>query len=249
MNYNRTADYYDQYVKFDADIPFFIKETSNTSGEVLELMSGTGRLSLPLVEKGIKLSCVDSSQPMLRILRNKLENRGLSAPVIQQNICELSLDKQYELIFIPFHSFAELVTTSDQLMALNKIYKHLSDNGRFICTLHNPSIRLKTITNQLHLIGRYLSGMGNTTLLVWSAENYNPLNHIVDGVQVYEDYDAKGEMLSRTIMELNFCLLERAQFENLATSSGFKISRLYGDYSYSEFKEKSSPVMVFELHR
>ena len=134
MNYDRIADYYDRYVKYNADIPFFIKEAKKTSGEVLELMSGTGRLSLSLIEEGVRLTCVDSSQPMLRILRNKLERRKLSASVIQQNICELALDKQFDLIIIPFHSFAELVSAADQLTALNKVHEHLSAGGRFICT-------------------------------------------------------------------------------------------------------------------
>jgi SAM-dependent methyltransferase len=249
MNYDRIADYYDRYVKTDLDFSFFLKETAKTEAEVLELMSGTGRLSLPLIQAGVKLTCVDSSLPMLEILRKKLEQRGLSAPVIHRDICKMDLNKQFGLIILPFHSFAELVDESAQIEALEVIYKHLAENGRFLCPLHNPAVRLKTVTNQLHLLGIYPAETGENTLMVWSAENYDPHTRIVEGVQIYEEYDSRGKMLDRTMMKLKFCLFERAQFEKLALSAGFKIDCLYGDYSYSEFSDNTSPVMIFELRK
>jgi ubiquinone/menaquinone biosynthesis C-methylase UbiE len=249
MNYEQIAQYYDRYVTWDVDIPYFLKETAKTTGEVLELMCGTGRLSLPFIEAGIKLTCVDRSSAMLRILQEKIEKRGLVATIIQQNVCELNLDKQFDLIILPFHAFAELVTTADQIKALNSIYKHLTEHGRFLCPLHNPIVRQKSTNKQLHLIGRNYSEKEKTTLAVWSAENYSPLTQIVEGMQLFEVYDSEGKMISRTMIELNFCLLERTQFERLAISSGFKVSGLYGDYSYAEFREESSPAMIFELHR
>jgi SAM-dependent methyltransferase len=210
-------------------------------------MSGTGRLSLPLIQAGVKLTCVDSSLPMLEILRKKLEQQGLSSTVIHSDISKMDLNKQFGMIILPFHSFAELVNESVQIEALKVIYKHLAENGRFLCPLHNPVVRLKAITNQLHLLGVYPAEAGENTLLVWSAESYDPHTRIVEGVQIYEEYDSRGEMLARTMMKLKFCLFERTQFEKLAVSAGFKIDCLYGDYSYSEFSEDISPVMIFEL--
>lgn len=249
MNYESIASYYDRYVKWDTDIPFFLKETAKRSGEILELMSGTGRLSLPLIEAGHKLTCVDSSPEMLNILKEKLEKRGLSAVTVQQDVSKLSLNKRFDTIILPFHSFAELIYASDQVTALNSIYTHLTDKGRFLCSLHNPKIRLKTVSNQLHLIGRYPPDTGKPTLIVWSAESYDPVTRLVDGLQLFEEYNDSGEMVSRIMMEFKFCLLEKAQFEMLAVSAGFKVECLYGDYHYSAFKEESSPVMIFELRR
>jgi 2-polyprenyl-3-methyl-5-hydroxy-6-metoxy-1,4-benzoquinol methylase len=55
------ADLYDVYVTTTVDVPFFLEELKTTSGPVLELMAGTGRLSLPLAEAGARLTCVDIS--------------------------------------------------------------------------------------------------------------------------------------------------------------------------------------------
>ena len=71
MDYGRIAHLYDAYVHSDFDVAFFLEETRAAS-QVLELMSGTGRLSIPLLEAGVSLSCVDQSPEMLASLREKL---------------------------------------------------------------------------------------------------------------------------------------------------------------------------------
>jgi hypothetical protein len=59
IDFDRVADLYDVYVRFSDDIPFFLEACANAGGTVLELMCGTGRLSLPLIEAGVALTCVD----------------------------------------------------------------------------------------------------------------------------------------------------------------------------------------------
>ncbi|MEM9266020.1 MAG: class I SAM-dependent methyltransferase [Cyanobacteria bacterium P01_F01_bin.13] len=76
IKYANVADIYDSYVQTTLDIPFLLDQVKGTSSEVLELMSGTGRISLPLIEAGATLTCVDKSPEMLAILEKKLtQNR------------------------------------------------------------------------------------------------------------------------------------------------------------------------------
>jgi hypothetical protein len=44
-------------------------------GPVLELIAGTGMVSIPLIEAGVDLTCEDSSQEMLAILDHELRSR------------------------------------------------------------------------------------------------------------------------------------------------------------------------------
>jgi predicted RNA methylase len=92
-NYDYIANLYDIYVPVTFDIDFFVRETKKSSGEVLELMSGTGRVSIPLLETGIKLTCVDLSAESNAILENELCQRGLKADVHQMDICNFELRK------------------------------------------------------------------------------------------------------------------------------------------------------------
>jgi len=168
MNYERIAHLYDTYVNAEFDIQFFIEETKFIPGEVLELMSGTGRVSIPLLKEKVKLTCLDSSAAMLGVLQDKLKEQNLFAQTVQMNICELSLDKKFDMIIIPFHSFSEIVNPADQLSALEKIHDHLSNSGRFICTLHNPCTRLKVIDGHLRIIGKYPLKNDEGFLLLWN---------------------------------------------------------------------------------
>jgi SAM-dependent methyltransferase len=247
IDWARIADLYDTYVQTTFDIPFFLNEARKTSGEALELMSGTGRVSVPLIEAGVRLTCVDASLEMLALLREKLTRRRVAAPVHQMDVRELALQKQFDLIFIPFQSFSELLSPSDQRKAFVCIHEHLAETGRFICTLHNPRVRLKRVDGQLRLWGKYPLEDRQGTLLFWGLENYDSDAHIVSGLEFFEEYDANGVMQSKRAVELCFRIVEKREFEDLAASVGFKIAALYGDYSYSEFHEDTSPFMIWVL--
>lgn len=248
MDYEQLAYLYDFYVRADFDLQFFLDETRENSGKVLELMSGTGRVSLPLIEAGVNLTCVDSSKEMLDILRQKLQAKNLSAAVIEMDVCELSLDKQFDLIFIPFHSFAEIVARDRQCSALAKIYEHLSDNGRFICTLHNPNVRLKTADGSLKLLGKFALEEGRT-LFLWSLANFDRRDRIVRGSQFYEIYDRQGQLHSKFFVDLEFYVHDRESFESLALEAGFQLESLYGSYAREEYDPAESPVIIEVLRK
>ena len=137
MDYSKVADLYDVYVQTDIDVPFFIEEARGCR-RVLELTSGSGRLSLPLLEAGVSLSCLDSSPEMLAALRKKCAARGFAPPVYTEDMTAFALPERFDLILIPFNAFAEITTPEAQRQALQAIHRHLEPGGRFICTLHNP---------------------------------------------------------------------------------------------------------------
>src|SRR5512135_1293635 len=117
-DYNPIADLYDIYVPATFDIDFFVNETKKSKGEVLELMSGTGRVSIPLLEAGVKLTCVDLSAELNTIFQEKLVQKGLKADIYQMDICELDLHKKFDMVIIPFASFAHITSPQDQRKAL-----------------------------------------------------------------------------------------------------------------------------------
>ena len=65
IQFDEVADLYDAYVNVDLDIRFFIQEARRVGGKTLELMCGTGRVSIPLLQAGVDLTCVDCSKHML----------------------------------------------------------------------------------------------------------------------------------------------------------------------------------------
>jgi len=246
-NYDHVADLYDIYVPATFDIDFFVAETKKTSGEVLELMSGSGRVSISLIEAGVKLTCVDLSAGLNDILIDKLHKKGLKADIYQMDVCELELQKKFDMIIIPFSSFAHITSPDDQRNALVRIRQHLLPGGTFICTLGNPTLRQKTVDGQLRLFRKYPIPETQGLLLLWIAENIsNDDEQVVEAMQFYEEYDAKGILQSKRLLELHFRLSQKDEFEELAKAAGFKVKALYGDYDYSDYSE-DSPAMIWFL--
>jgi SAM-dependent methyltransferase len=249
-DYGVVADLYDTYVPATFDIPFLLNEAKKSSGEVLELMSGTGRVSIPLLRAGVRLTCVDLSAEMNAVLRAKLETLGLQANLYQMDICALNLSKQFDLVMIPFHSFAHIVSLADQQVAFRRIHQHLVPGGQFLCTLGNPTVRRASVDGRLRLHSRYPLGGAQGTLLLWLLEKFNPDDdQIVEALEFFEEYDEKGMLRSKRLLELRFRLSSRAEIEALAVAAGFQVAAFYGDYACSEFDEDSSPFMIWLFRR
>ena len=246
IRWDAVASLYDAYVTVTFDVPFFLAEAKAAPGPVLELMAGTGRVSLPLVEAKVPLTCVDASGEMLSRLRGKLLARGLSATVVQADVRTLDLRQMYDLAILPFNSFSELAEPSDQELALACVHRHLHTGARFICTLHNPSVRRKSVDGQPRLVGRYSLGEGS--LLLWSTSRYSA-DGVVEGVQVYEEYDSEGVLRRQRMLDMRFALIERQDFEQRAIDAGFHVTELYGDYDRSPFLPDISPYMIWILQR
>lgn len=217
---------------------------------MLELMAGTGRVSLPLAEAGVRLTCVELSGAMLARLRAKLAASGLTASLVEMDVRRLALPgRNFALAVLPFQSFAELLEPEDQRATLAGVRAHLAPGGRFACTLHNPLLRRRTVDGQLRLLGTFPLPEGGRTLLLWSVEQELPGSALVRAVQLYEIYDAEGKLAEKRWLDARFRLVEQAEFEALARAAGFRPAALHGDYDRSLFEATASPFMIWVLER
>src|SRR5438876_11575295 len=67
-------------------------------GPVLELAIGTGRLALPLAERGVEVHGIDASESMVAKLREK--PGGGAIPVTMGDFADVGVDGRYSLIFV-----------------------------------------------------------------------------------------------------------------------------------------------------
>lgn len=245
IDYDSIAEIYDLYVATEYDVPFFLSEIRRVQGPILELMAGTGRLSLPLIEAGAALTCVDSSQGMLDILSRKLAQRGLRADVRCMDVCRLDLRPRFELALLPFQAFMEIVDEENQKAALEAVFRCLAPGGRFICTLHNPAIRRTQVDGLLRLVGRVPAEDG--TLVVSGFEQGG--NPVVKRLQFFELFGSDGRLLWKRMLPMEFAFVEKDAFEAMAKSAGFRVVDLYGTYDRAPFDPVRSPVMIWRLEK
>ncbi len=244
------ASLYDSYVFTADDIPFFVQEAEAAKGPVLELMAGTGRVSIPLAEAGVDLTCVDLSGPMLGRLSEKLTHNGLSANVVEADVCGMDLDHlNYALAMLPFQSFAELPDPDAQRQALNQVARHLKPGGRFICTHHNAALRAPAIDGILHLRGEFPENGSDRTIKLWTCEKREEGSALVTALQVFEMFSSDGNREEERRFEVNYRLVEVDEFRQMAEAAGFRVIDLYGDYQRGPFWTEESIYAIWMLER
>jgi SAM-dependent methyltransferase len=245
IDYDSIAEIYDLYATVDYDIPFFVSEVRKVGGTVLELMAGTGRVSISLLEAGAKLTCVDSSQGMLDVMARKLTRMGLHAEIRCMDVRRLELSENFELAILPFQAFMELVSDDDQRAALHAVFSCLVPGGRFICTLHNPTVRRANVDGVPRAVGAFPTHGG--TLVVSGFEQGG--HPIVTRHQFFELYGADGRLAWKRLLRMEFSLIERDAFEAMARSVGFRVAQLYGNYDRTPFEPGTSPFMIWVLEK
>ena len=130
-NFARFYDVIYHQLRDGVDNAYFINEISRTHGRILEVGVGTGRLFIDALHQGADVFGIDISQSMIEVLSEKLSGEQAKR-ISLQNVIDFSFDFKFDLIIAPFRVLMHVLEKEEQLLALNNIYKHLNEGGRFI---------------------------------------------------------------------------------------------------------------------
>lgn len=103
---------------------------------VLELGIGTGRLALPLLEKGLQVSGVDNSPAMVEQLKAK--PRADELPVVIGDFATARVVGEFGLVFISSHALFALVSQDAQVLCFENAAAHLEPGGLFAIEVMSP---------------------------------------------------------------------------------------------------------------
>ena len=111
-----------------------------TTGPVLELACGTGRLLISIAKEGYEVVGIDLSTTMIRLARERISQLPLGIQkriqLCNVDMSNFQLDRKFGLIFIADNSFRELMTRDQHLSCLQGVYDHLRPDGEFLMTEH-----------------------------------------------------------------------------------------------------------------
>lgn len=122
------------------EVAFYETRLKSIQGPILEAMCGSGRLLIPLLQKGISIEGVDNSPAMLERCRLRAAALGISSLTLyQQAVQELSLPKHYAAVFIPFNSIQCVAGQAEVLAALRHLRDHMDPGGLLLVETHIPT--------------------------------------------------------------------------------------------------------------
>jgi len=228
-------DHLDVYVS-RSDVDFFVSEAVAAHGPVLELGCGTGRVLLPCARAGVAIWGLDSSEAMLARCRHKLASEAeevRSRVVLSQgDMRSFRFDTKFQLVTIPFRPFQHLAAVEEQLSCLESIHRALTEGGRLILDLFNPSL---TVLVDESRFDEHSSGEPFTLpdgRVVERTERVTGRDYLgqvvsVDLIFYVTHPDGRRERLVQSI-EMRYFF--RFEVEHLLALSGFEIEAAYCDY-------------------
>ncbi len=143
MNVNKTnpydveyhiAEIYDKYETQLHDVKFILELIKKSQcKKILEPFCGTGRILLPIAEKGLKITGIDGSEVMLNQLHKKLKlkpaNVGEMVKIIKADLTKYFWPRDYDLIILGGNCLFELSSLEEQELILRKAYNSLNSGG------------------------------------------------------------------------------------------------------------------------
>jgi len=109
-------------------------------GAALELAIGTGRVGLPLAARGVPVTGIELSPPMVDELRAK--DGGADLPVTIGDMTTTSVDGRFRLVYLVFNTIGNVMTQDRQVACFTNAAAHLEPGGSFVVEVGVPDLRL-----------------------------------------------------------------------------------------------------------
>jgi SAM-dependent methyltransferase len=108
-------------------------------GRALEFAIGTGRVAVPLAEKGVPVAGIELSGPMLDRLRTKADEAAI--PVVHGDMATARVPGEFSLVYLVYNTISNLLTQDEQVACFGNAARHLRPGGRFVIELWVPDLQ------------------------------------------------------------------------------------------------------------
>lgn len=203
-------------------------------GPILELAAGTGRLALPLAERGHEVWGLDASPAMLERLRAKPGADALR--IVEADMADYSLERtDFSLVFVAATSLFTLLSQELQLACFAAGARHLRPDGRFVVEAFVPD--LSRFTDDANLSTRAISD----GVLRLDASTHDPVAQIVRSQHVFI------RAADTELLPVDIRYSWPSELDLMARLAGLTRQARYGGWARHEFTRYSAGhVSVYE---
>ncbi|MFD8364039.1 class I SAM-dependent DNA methyltransferase [Streptomyces hygroscopicus] len=202
-------------------------------GAALEFAIGTGRVAVPLAGRGVPVTGIELSRPMLDRLRAKADEATI--PVIVGDMATATAPGTYTLVYLVYNTISNLLTQAEQVECFRNAARHLGPGGRFVIELWVPELR-KLPPGQTATVCHAEPGY-------IGLDTYDVLRqHVVSHHFSFDD--TKRARLFRSPHRY----IWPAELDLMAQLAGFALESRHADWTGAEFTAESrSHVSVYRI--
>jgi SAM-dependent methyltransferase len=227
-------DWYGDLEGLDAAVETLAR-LAGDGGPLLELGCGTGRLCLPLADRGFAVHGLDASEAMLERLRAKPTAAAVRTHTADMADFDLQGDGPFSLVFVAFNSLFNIATAEAQGRCFATVAAHLAERGRFVVECFVPGDAPERVRDavDVHTL--------TTDRVVLRVSRQDPDAQTVAGQHVEI---SEGGIRLRP-WHLRYASPD--ELDAMAAAAGLQVVTRHGDWAGAPFTEDSSShVTVYE---
>jgi len=232
----RVAAKYDEDVSelFDHDVlePVidFLAELAG-SGRALELGIGTGRIALPLAQRGVEVHGIDLSGSMVAKLRAKPGGDDIGVTI--GDFATTKVDRSFALAYVVFNTIMNLTTQEAQVACFSNVAAHLEPGGCFVVEVMIPELRRLPPGETF----RVFSGSER----YWGIDEYDVANQGL----ISHHLELVGDKVEQVSMPFRYAF--PAEYDLMAQLAGMTLRERWGGWKREPFTSDSDKhVSVWE---
>jgi SAM-dependent methyltransferase len=228
--YDRIARLYDPWSRSVVeDVAFYVDECLRSSGPVLELGVGTGRIAVPVAAAGVPIVGVDLSAGMLEVARERADLAGVRVDLRLGDMRDPPVEGTYPLVIIPFRSLLHMETDRDRRMVLQVVSGLLAPGGRLVFDVFTPGADDIADTH-----GRWLEREPG----IWERADWDESTRTLILRVRGEGADA----------EMSLAWLSVPEWRDLLRDEGWTVDAVYGWFDRSPWRGGEDSVWVCRRH-
>jgi SAM-dependent methyltransferase len=229
----RWAPHYDDiYNDVEDSVVDLLARHAGEPPRTLELAIGTGRIAIPLRDKGVEVTGIDSSEEMLAKLRAKPGGEGITTSV--GDFADVDVEGAFPLIYLAFNTLFGLLTQERQVECFQNVADHLEPGGRFVIDCFVPDV--KRFDQYNSRIG--VSSIDSLDEHTLEMTIYEPVTQLLSSHHVKRL--ANGETVVLPV-EIRFAW--PSEIDLMARLAGLELEDRFGWYDLRPFTERSTSHM------
>jgi SAM-dependent methyltransferase len=116
----------------------FLAELAS-DGSALELGIGTGRIALPLAQRGIRVHGIDLSEAMVAQLRAKPGANKIDVTI--GDFATTTVERRFSVAYLVFNTIMNLTSQDEQVACFQNVAAHLQPGGCFVIEVGIPDLQ------------------------------------------------------------------------------------------------------------
>ena len=219
------ADYDERQDPGNTDASVALIAELASSGRVLEIAVGTGRVALPLAQQGLEVHGIDASQDMLDKLDAKLEKEPLTTSVC--NMANVEAPGTFDFAYLIYNTITNLTTQDEQVSCFKSVSAKLNPGGAFL--IENFVQDLTMFRD--HQYTRTLEVDVDRAIL--DLGRHDPVNQLVEAQRIV--FTDGGTQLR----PLPYRYVWPQELDLMAKLAGMHLESRWGDWDQSPFTRDS----------